>query len=762
LPLNLWFYHAQGLIVLGQPGHHFWIPALICCVLYAVSARLLKDTTFVPVFVLGVTATGLLILADNQLNRFWEISSPATLLVFIGLICIHAERIFPDTETPFGRKRFGLAFFWSGHVVLAAGLLLILGAQIFGGWLFPIFKPLYDSFDFGQPEIVTEAWGKLLALGLVLAGTYAYFYSDVVVRRIGIYIPIAVFTLLWSEVLLITLVPEWATVEAVILALALTALLMNLLIAGVRPAAEVHGDHGPHPHGRTLRARDGVLFRAGPPLGLILSTVPVIIGMVRLFQAVTEFEPGNLLTWSFVSAMVVTAVVCRVGAYLYRHSRPGLSVVYFFGTAAATMVAAAALLIVTWPESKWAQQAPMLMLIPIAYLVASHGYRGHTAARPLNWVAHTATVVMLFITLFNLIGQGVDNTMSETAIPNLLLALFFAEAAVFYVLAAVLHRHTGSVYLATLMGCAAFGLLLHSWYVAHEYYILAFAIIGLLLLIGYRLAILDRYGETLATAAFSCANALLSLAFVAGALMTLTKLVELNDRPENKEFLEATLRNLLLALFAINFVVLFLVRQQDWRRWYVVTTVVNAALAVLVLVIMTHLTLGQQIEIVCLVIGTGMLVAAHVGWYREQDRLDDMVSLGLFFGSLLVAVPLAVVVLGRRLGLATDPEGGLTTFDTINEIGMLVAALLLLSTGFLFQLRATTIVGSILLGLFLVSMLLFIRMPDILQTLGVYLAIGGGLFVGLALLLSIYRDRLLTLPDRIKRREGIFKVLSWR
>jgi hypothetical protein len=40
--------------------------------------------------------------------------------------------------------------------------------------------------------------------------------------------------------------------------------------------------------------------------------------------------------------------------------------------------------------------------------------------------------------------------------------------------------------------------------------------------------------------------------------------------------------------------------------------------------------------------------------------------------------------------------------------------------------------------------------------------IGGGLFFGIGLLLSVYRDRLLTLPERFKRREGVFRVLSWR
>ena len=42
------------------------------------------------------------------------------------------------------------------------------------------------------------------------------------------------------------------------------------------------------------------------------------------------------------------------------------------------------------------------------------------------------------------------------------------------------------------------------------------------------------------------------------------------------------------------------------------------------------------------------------------------------------------------------------------------------------------------------------------------MTIGGGLIFGTGVLLSIYRDRLLTLPDLVKRREGVFRVLSWR
>jgi hypothetical protein len=773
LPLNLWFYSAQDLISLDSG---LWIPALVICALYALSARVLRDVMFVPVFVLGVTATGLLMLADHNVRKLYEVAAPATLLVIIGVICLHVERVFPDTESPFGRKKFGLAFFWSGQVVLGAGLLLILGAQL-GGWFIlsqtqgaPIHEIFLFNHHFSPSDIVTKDWGKLLALGLVLAGTYCYLYSDLVVRRVGVYIPIAVCTLLWSEVLLISMVTwSFPQVEVVILALAITAMLVNVVVSAslsteqakteaANAPARAHGHGGGHGHSASAK-KESMLFRVGPALGLVLGILPVFIGLVHHMLIVTQpFNPEFRLQYSSVVVMVVTAVVCRMGAHSYRHTRPGLSVMYFFGTAGATMVAAAALLVVSWENSTWAMQAPMIMLIPIAYLIAARLYRGHSAERPLVWVAHSATGLMLFISLTVVYVHVVNREFEAVVHQNRLLALFFAEAALFYILAAFLHRHPGSVYLATAAGCAAMCLLFNSWNFAAEFYLLAFAIVGMVLLIGYRLAVLDRYGELLASAAFACGNGLASLAFVGAALMTLGKLANFNQGGMSDT---NTLRNLLFALVGINLVVLALIRKQAWRRWYVVTTIVNAALAVVVVAFLLNLTPGQKMEIVCLVIGVGMLLAAHIGWYREQDREDDMVSLGLVFGSLLVAIPLTFVVLGHRIGANVDPSGGFAWFYNFNEVGMLAAGLLLLTTGFLFQLRATTVVGGILMALYLLTLLFFIPLPET-KSIALYIMIGGGIFFLVGLLLSIYRDRLLTLPDRIKRREGIFKVLTWR
>src|SRR5690606_16829811 len=113
LPLNLWFYDAQGLVTLADGGN-LWVPALVCCVVYAGVARGLKDSLFVYAFAAGVAMTGLVFLADGDVARFWEVLAPSTLLVSLGVACIHAERFFPiatDADEPFSRQNFGLAFF---------------------------------------------------------------------------------------------------------------------------------------------------------------------------------------------------------------------------------------------------------------------------------------------------------------------------------------------------------------------------------------------------------------------------------------------------------------------------------------------------------------------------------------------------------------------------------------------------------------------------------------------------------------------------
>ena len=69
---------------------------------------------------------------------------------------------------------------------------------------------------------------RWLALLLVVAGTYAYIYSDLVVRRVGVYVHIAAATLLWALVLSLQLLNIALGMDALIAVLALTALAVNV------------------------------------------------------------------------------------------------------------------------------------------------------------------------------------------------------------------------------------------------------------------------------------------------------------------------------------------------------------------------------------------------------------------------------------------------------------------------------------------------------------------------------------------------------
>ena len=367
--------------------------------------------------------------------------------------------------------------------MLASGLLLVLGAQLAGDWLYrPIFQTFYEQFHSDPPVIVSELWGQCLAIALVLAGTYAYLYSDIVVRRFGLYVYLGMFTFLWAEILVIELVADKVPAEAAIIAFALTGLIANLLqpyVSGLR------NPQSSAPASPSAAAAAVSLVRAGQPLGLFLSTVPVLLGLVLHLRATyvplnaTWLLPGGeayAITWMYVAAMFITAASCRVGAHLNRHAMPWLAAVYFFGTAAAVLMGLAGLLAINGVNT-WDKMAPIMMVVPILYMISARLYRGHTQELPLVWVAHTATAVMIAAVLgaaTHLTPQHVFEPMSGKSL-NLLLALFFSEATVFYGLAAAFRKQGINIYLGTAMACGAIWQLLQYWQVGAEYYTLTFA-----------------------------------------------------------------------------------------------------------------------------------------------------------------------------------------------------------------------------------------------------------------------------------------------
>ena len=253
----------------------------------------------------------------------------------------------------------------------------------------------------------------------------------------------------------------------------------------------------------------------------------------------------------------------------------------------------------------------------------------------------------------------------------------------------------------------------------------------------------------LAAAAFQCANSLMSLSFVAAALMTLSRLAS------QRGDIQYSLVLLLLALVALSLLAAWLVQDAAGRRWYIVVAIAEAGLAFFTLGLLSHLTMWDKLEIFSIVVGTALLVLGHVGWHREQEQPNDLVTFSLLCGSLLVGLPLMIAVLIHRC----QP---MPQFSTPNELGMLTAGVLLLATGFALQLRATTITGATLLLVYLISLVLYINVLQNVKTAAIWMTIAGAAIIGTGILLSIYRDRLLTLPEKVRRREGMFRVLTWR
>lgn len=430
-PLNLWFYHAQGLITLGD---HLWIGGLVCCLLYVATVYLLRDSLFLYAVEVGVTlAVGLLLM---ELGWASDATALALALMSLALVSLHAERAFPAQAETFDRRRFGLPLFWSGHVQLAGALLLLLTTQALG-WATLWERPL-DWFPWQAWHSGLLEHSAALAVGMWLVAAYAYLYSDVVVRRIGVYVYLAGFCFVLAEVSLIGthLSGEW-----LLAILALTALLANL----VQPF---------------VARTDDRLSRAFPALALALSGLPVFVGIVMHLRATSDLTPEawRLNTgWPFVAAMLWVTVCHQISALLCRRTSPHASTTYFLGSAAAVLVAAAgALRMIGLIE--WTEQAPWLMSLPMVFLIASRIWRGHSTEQPLARVAYAATALIWLAGLW----AALESTDLEPVFhprhgewANVLLGIVFAEAAVFYAVAAAFRRRGRALYLAAAAACGS-------------------------------------------------------------------------------------------------------------------------------------------------------------------------------------------------------------------------------------------------------------------------------------------------------------------
>ena len=737
-PLNLWFYHAQDLVTVDR---HLWVGGVVCCLLYAATVWVLRDPLFIYACEAGVTLTALLLLAD--MGKITDAAWLSLFLMALGLVSIHAERAFsPAESSEFPRKRYGLPMFWSGQAQIGAALATLLASQLVA-WLAEPAKALLGIE--WRTNLLTER--HMLAAGVWLAAAYAYLYSDIVVRRVGVYLSLAGFSLVMAEVTL--LLGFHAPAEWIIAAMAITSVAINVA------------------HAQWTSAYKN-LERFVPPLGWLLGTVPVVWGVVLHLRATSSAMQS--INWNyavndraFAAVMLITAVANRLSAWLVRRRDAKSSAAYFVLSAVSLLMAAAGLLRI-FGLTAWSQQAPWMMLIPVGYLVASRLWRGHTAEWPLYWVAQGATAIILL----HVFGATMQDMRSfapmEGMKDSMMLALVFAEAAAFYLLAAMFHRRSVNIHLAAAAACGALWQFMGYQGIDSTYYAVLYAALGVVCLAVARTlgleqtrvyrerTVFEDLGVTTTVirgrglAAYQCGNAILCVALLAAFMQALAAMAAADHSWTAVAALAATV--------AASVAAAVITPAATWRRFYVVAAVALVAVMFLRLNMLIDLSRWQKLEIFCVVAGLAMLVGSHLALFREEDGgREDAVTFGLALGSVLAAAPLLVAVLYHRwaVGEPSAPD----------EFALLTVTILMTVTGVGWQIKASTLWGGVALATYLVVLVASLAYhPQV--AVGVYLAVGGAAVFGLGVALSIYRDRLLELPERVANREGVFRILNWR
>jgi hypothetical protein len=325
-------------------------------------------------------------------------------------------------------------------------------------------------------------------------------------------------------------------------------------------------------------------------------------------------------------------------------------------------------------------------------------------------------------------------------------------------------RRSANVYLAAAAACAALWQLLHYVGFPGFYYTPIYAALGVGLIAISRSLGLEKVPvyritgtEGLALrgrglAVFQTGNAIVSFSLLAAFFQGLTRLAQLRGLPGIEW---EPVFALALAIVA-SLAAACLVPSGGWRRTYATATVALGAVLFLTLNLQIDLTGWQKLEIFCVIAGVLMVASSYVGRFRETGTQEnEMVSVGLFLGSLLAAVPLLTAVICHRYS---------GHFSLPDELALLVVTVLMLLTGVSWQIKSTTFFGGVSLVLYLLIFVISLSagLLDRQWIIGISLAVGGSLIFAAGIGLSVYREKLLQLPEQIASRQGVFRVLNWR
>ena len=724
MPLNLWFYNAQGLITIDQGGH-LWIPAAFCCGIYALTAVILRKPMFVYTLVGGIVLTGMLFLADQDVSRFWELTGPVTFLVSFGWACMFSDRFFASGFGAFSQENFGYAFRNAGHVLVGAGLLLLLGGQVSGLMELSLLGP--DLL----PTVTTDPDKRLWATAIVLISAIGFVGEYFLRGRNSNYLSFATVLGVWGVACLAGVLQVQPQLSHLVILAAIGLIVRNLAATqNVSSDSNVVSNH--------TEDQEATAW--------FFATILAILGVI---QFASQFVSPNIDSWLIaptgwlaVAQLLITAVACATTGVRTASQDPKGQVTAtnlasgwagVLGVMAA--VTAASVLQIQWLDgiATLGFSIPLsLKALTATRILPGQQVRGISPAG-LSVVTLVGCLIMLMLSgvpawsthwTWAWILAGATVVCFEGWQPNHYSCYLFGLGTIWQIMAAL-----GVDFELTLPAAAT---------VAG----LVFAVVNT------TRSRRDRLSEV--SSSRLPANLMMFTGSGLGMLLAVSRV--LADQANTG------LIWLLAGQLAAVAIAGFLAERIEWRHAYRALAVATVFAIMFVCNSMVDVNWVHKLELASLVTGLTLLAIGHIGWFREGEQEDDVATACLWAGSLLIAMPLAAGLIYYRV-LDMQSESGWILF---HEIASIVAGLLLFGLGVACRIRSTTIAGVASLSVYAFTLLTLVQWPDQLKSVSVVMMVGGGLFFAAAVLLSIYRDKIVNVPTHIREKRGVFRVMRWR
>ncbi|MFK7769544.1 MAG: hypothetical protein AB8B55_20195 [Mariniblastus sp.] len=757
MPLNLWLYDSQHLIVLDEGGQ-LWIPALFCSVIYAAIARVTRDSMFVYTLVGGIVMTGMLFLAGAPGNAFWIVLPMSTFFISVGAIAIHADRWFKEEKGAFSRNEFGLAFYRAGHLVLFAGLALLLGGH-FSTAVIEFCSIVGSGFE--SPEILFDRKGQLWTLALLIGAGYNYVFSSLSDRCSSL-------TKMLTGVIGIATLIQTVNLLNISITLNIGLILLALLVVAANVASIVFGKivlaKKQMPGAQTVVA----VKDFWPEFVLPLVSIGLVsFGVVRYFCGM--FDDGTMFGGIMPVIQLLTAGLASVTLPSLWKNKSDSALIPFSQLALIVGIGGMMIGFMSGLFGLGLASASVLLcvgaVVPVGLALASIAFPPSRTLEQICLATLSASfsVAALWVLFLSIPSTGV-------VFHSLLSMAFIGLLGVAFGIIGLASAQKSSILLTlfTVLTLIVQLFVFFNWTGPYTI-ITSITVLGLALLAArYVMGELARQsssrGLTEQKLARTAASQLLErFAFSTILLGSSAAVLYVTFAVFGDEGELAHIGLLATQLFALGLGYVS-TKEKAWKQSFIGAAALIVMTCVLTMMTISTLTIVQRLELGALASGALMVIAGYIGWSREDSpqpgkvASNEMVTIGLGVGSFLLAMPMIVGLVFDRI------DGGdmIYAWRGLHEIGGLVVGIILLGSGILCRVRSTTLAGSLLLAVVVVSNLLLIQFPEQLRNTSVLMMIGGGVFFGTAVLLSMYRDRLIRLPEKIREGKGVFAVLKWR